>query len=207
MNLTLFAIVTGYLLGSIPTAYLLVRWQSRIDLRTAGSGNVGALNSFEVTRSRMVGLGVLMIDLLKGMAAVAVGRWIGGDASSTGFVAALAAVAGHNFPVWLGGKGGRGLATAAGASLVLGWGLVPLWCLAWALAFAGLRSVNPASTVACVVSPIVVFLLGHLLPGLPTASVPWYPWFVFILMVLILARLVGPTREYLQKLRARRRDT
>lgn len=206
MTLILFALVVGYLLGSIPTAYLLVRWQSRIDLRTAGSGNIGALNSFEVTRSRLVGLGVLTIDLLKGIAAVEAGRWIGGATPLPALVAALAAVAGHNFPVWLSGKGGRGLATAAGASLLLLWGLVPLWCLVWAVAFAFIRSVNPASTIACVISPIAVVLAGSVLPGMPADGGRAYVWFVVVLMILILARLIGPTREYIQELRVRRRD-
>lgn len=204
MNLILLAVFAGYLLGSLPAAFLLVRWQSRVDLRNAGSGNVGALNSFEVTRSRAVGLSVLVIDLLKGVAAVLAGLWIGGEEPSAAMAAALAAVAGHNFPVWLGFKGGRGLATAAGAALLLLWGLVPLWCLLWALAFAAIRSVNPASAVACVVSPVLVFLLGPLLPGVPPQGGVMYFWFTVGLMAVILTRLIGPAMVFLHEQRTRR---
>ena len=206
MDLIVLAVLTGYLLGSIPTAFILVRWQSRIDLRNAGSGNVGALNSFEVTRSRTLGLSVLTLDLLKGVAAVLAGRWIGGDAPLPAMASALAAVLGHNFPVWLRFKGGRGLATAAGAALLLVWGLVPAWCILWAMAFALVRSVNPASAVACTVCAVIVFLWPGLLPGAPAQEISMFPWFVLVLMLLILSRLIGPTREFFQEQRAKRRD-
>ena len=202
MSLILYAIGIGYLLGSIPTAFLLVRWQSRIDLRTAGSGNVGALNSYEVTRSRAIGLAVLVIDLLKGIAAVEVARLLGGDWPLTGMAAALAAVLGHNYTFWLKFKGGRGLATAAGAALVLLWGLVPLWCLLWVLAFALLRSVNPASAIATILSPVATGLWPGSVPGIP--GQPLTQWFIVLLMTLILARLVGPVREFMQEKRAER---
>jgi acyl phosphate:glycerol-3-phosphate acyltransferase len=206
VNLIFFAVCAGYLLGSLPAAFLLVRWQSRVDLRTAGSGNVGALNSFEVTRSRLVGVSVLVIDLVKGVAAVLAGRWIGGDASLPAMAAALAAVAGHNFPVWLRFRGGRGLATAAGAALLLMWGLVPLWCVLWAIAFSAIRSVNPASAVACVVSPAIVFLLGPLMPGVPPESGALYSWFAAVLMAVISTRLIGPTMTYLHEQHTRRQE-
>jgi acyl phosphate:glycerol-3-phosphate acyltransferase len=205
VDLLLCAVLTGYLLGSIPTAYVLVRWRSGIDLQHAGSGNVGALNSFEVTRSRAVGLSVLVLDLLKGVAAVLAGRWIGGDAALAPLASALAAVLGHNFPVWLGFKGGRGLATAAGASLLVFWGLVPAWCILWALAFAIVRSVNPASTVACLASAAIVILYPGLLPGVAAPDAALIPWFVTILMILILSRLIGPTWTFIQEQRAKRR--
>jgi glycerol-3-phosphate acyltransferase PlsY len=204
VELILLAALIGYLLGSIPTAFILVRWQSRIDLRTAGSGNVGALNSFEVTRSRTVGISVLILDLMKGVLAVIAARILGGDWPVTGMASALAAVLGHNYPVWLRFKGGRGLATAAGVALVLFWGLVPLWCLLWALAFALLRSVNPASAVASIVSPLFVFVWPGLLPGIPDGRSS--AWFVALLMILILSRLIGPVQEFVQEKREKRRD-
>jgi glycerol-3-phosphate acyltransferase PlsY len=204
VELILLAALTGYLLGSIPTAFILVRWQSRIDLRTAGSGNVGALNSFEVTRSRAVGVSVLVLDLLKGVCAVWAVRSFGGEWPLTGMVSALSAVLGHNYPFWLKFKGGRGLATAAGAALVLLWGLVPLWCLVWALAFALLRSVNPASALASIVSPVFVFLWPGDLPGIPDQRM--VRWFIVLLMILILSRLIGPVGEFIQEKRAQRRD-
>jgi glycerol-3-phosphate acyltransferase PlsY len=192
------AVLIGYILGSIPTAYLAVRWQSKLDIRTAGSGNVGALNSFEVTRSRAVGILVLVADLGKGIAAVVLASWLGGDIGAQ-MVAALAAVAGHNYPVWLQFKGGRGLATAAGASLVVFWGLVPAWCVLWVAGFAVLRSVNPASAVACALSVAVVFIAPTLLPGVPDPQGGVVPWFVAALMLLISFRLIGPVRSFIRE--------
>jgi acyl phosphate:glycerol-3-phosphate acyltransferase len=192
------AVLIGYILGSIPTAYLAVRWQSKLDIRTAGSGNAGALNSFEVTRSRAVGIAVLLADLGKGIAAVLLTSRFGGDIGAQ-MAATLAVVAGHNYPVWLWFKGGRGLATAAGASLIVFWGLVPAWCFLWAVGFAVLRSVNPASAVACVLSAAVVFIAPTLLPGVPDSQGTLVPWFVAALMLLILLRLVGPVRSFIRE--------
>jgi acyl phosphate:glycerol-3-phosphate acyltransferase len=193
------AVLIGYILGSIPTAFLAVRWQSKLDIRTAGSGNVGALNSFEVTRSRTVGIVVLLVDLCKGILVVFLSARVFRDGTGTQMVAALAAVAGHNYPVWMRFKGGRGLATAAGACLLIFWGLVPAWCLLWGAGFLVLRSVNPASAVACVLSATLVFIAPTLLPGSPDVQGVPVSWFVAALMVLILFRLIGPVTSFVQE--------
>lgn len=198
------AVLIGYILGSIPTAYLAVRWQSKLDIRTAGSGNVGALNSFEVTRSRVVGSIVLLGDLLKGTVAILLTIWLGGTAEAQ-MAATLAAVIGHNYPVWLRFKGGRGLATAAGAALVVFWGLVPAWCVLWAAAYGVLRSVNPASAVACALSTGLVFIAPSLLPGAPREPGIPVSWFVAALMTLILFRLIGPVWTFVQEKKNLRR--
>ncbi len=145
----------------------------------------------------------MILDLLKGVAAVEAARALGGEWPLTGMVAALSAVLGHNYPFWLKFRGGRGLATAAGAALVLLWGLVPLWCLLWSLAFVLLRSVNPASAVASIVSPVIIVLWPGSLPGIPDQRLT--PWFIILLMALILSRLIGPVREFMQEKRAQRR--
>src|SRR5512140_1590079 len=105
---------TGYLLGSFPTAYILVRWKSKTDIRMVGSGNVGGLNSYVVTKSKALAAIVVLIDALKGVAAVLIAPLITGDSFIFMAAAGIGAVLGHNFPVWLRFKGGRGLATAAG---------------------------------------------------------------------------------------------
>lgn len=116
-------LVLAYLLGSIPTGYLLVRIFRHEDIRATGSGNIGATN---VARSGATGLGVatLVLDALKGLLAVVIARHF---ALYTGFpngydleaLAGLAAVVGHIFPVWLGFRGGKGVATALGVFLAL----------------------------------------------------------------------------------------
>ena len=204
------ALVSGYLLGSIPTAYLVVRWKSRLDIRTAGSGNVGTLNSYLVTKSKIVGILVLLVDLLKGLSAVAVAPLFGGAppfmAQTLG---ALGAVAGQNFPVWLKGKGGRGLATAAGAMLPLVPWAVLLWVVAWSGAFAIMRKVNPANAVAT----LLVVLAGAAVPGsilqefLPEgASVGVFRILVIVVMGLVFIRHIGPLKEFSKERQEKKGD-
>lgn len=198
------AALFGYFLGSIPTAYLAVRWKSQLDIRKAGSGNVGTVNSFEVTKSVWVAGIVLIVDFAKGAAAVALARALFGASPDPGCWGGLGAVIGHNYPIWLGGKGGRGLATAAGAALLTLWGLIPVWVAFWAIAFTFMREVNPASAVACLLTALTVAVrqlpfpgeegLGGLTPAVYTA----------ILMTIIMVRLIDPVRSYIGGLNRRR---
>lgn len=194
----LLAAAFGYLVGSIPTAYLLVKWKANLDIRRVGSGNVGTLNSLEVTGSKRIGAAVLIVDLLKGLAAAG-GGWRFGDAYDVGVVAALAAVLGHNFPVWLSFKGGRGLATAAGAMLMLGWVVLPVWMVSWFAAYRVSKDVNVGNAVATLV--MVAFtvalrsdLLQQWIPAEP--SVGTFRLLVALMAFLILVRLVDPVRQY-----------
>jgi acyl phosphate:glycerol-3-phosphate acyltransferase len=114
---TYIALVSGYLLGSIPFAYLLARRHRGIDLRLAGSGNVGAANVLRTT-TKKIGVSAMALDVAKGIASVLVARQI--DPGTTGpAVAGVAAVLGHIYPVWLGFRGGKGVATTAGVFTIL----------------------------------------------------------------------------------------
>ena len=190
----------GYLLGSLPTAYLLVRWKADIDIRTAGTGNVGTLNSFEVTGSKIVGILVLLLDLLKGALAVQSGGWMGGGDGLHGAIAGVGAVVGHNFPVWLGFRGGRGLATAAGAMFMMSWICVPVWGVAWGAGFGFTRDVNAGNAFATIILlGIVLALPGSLAtPFMPrTIDDVSFRVAVSCLLVVILLKLVDPVRHYL----------
>jgi acyl phosphate:glycerol-3-phosphate acyltransferase len=194
--------VVGYLFGSIPTAYVLVRWKSNLDIRKVGSGNVGTLNSFEVTNSKLVGVGVLLIDLFKGVLAVLFVRGAMGDEFATLAWGGIGAIVGHNFPVWLGFRGGRGLATAAGVMLVLGWMFVPIWMGVWFIGKLISGDVNVGN--AC--GTIAVLLVGLLAPlsmlgKMIVDSAPVFDFKIFItvLTMVILFRLVQPVRDYFLK--------
>jgi acyl phosphate:glycerol-3-phosphate acyltransferase len=114
---TYIVLVTGYLLGSIPFAYLLARRHRGIDLRLAGSGNVGAANLLRTT-TKKIGVSAMALDVGKGIASVLVARQI--DPGATGpAVAGIAAVLGHIYPVWLGFRGGKGVATTCGVFSIL----------------------------------------------------------------------------------------
>lgn len=110
----------AYLLGSIPFGYLLVRFFRKEDIRAIGSGNIGATN---VARSGAKGLGILtlVLDALKGYIAVFIALHVSPGNLDLGALAAAAAIVGHIFPIWLGFKGGKGIATALGVFLALSW--------------------------------------------------------------------------------------
>jgi len=203
--------VAGYLIGSIPTAFLFVRWKSHVDIRTVGSGNVGTLNSYEVTKSKLVGVAVLVADFLKGVAAVHLASVF---APGAGFAAlavgGVAAVVGHNYPVWLRFKGGRGLATAAGVLISLQWLFVAFWGVWWAIGFWLTRKVNVGNVVGCLAILLVALLLPeHLLaPLLPAGAEDGeFRLFGVVLIGVVLIKHVAPVKQYLEERRADSKKT
>jgi glycerol-3-phosphate acyltransferase PlsY len=155
-------VILAYLLGSIPFGYLLVRLGGGGDVRETGSGGTGATN---VTRraGRWVGLLTLLLDALKGTVAVLIARVLmAGEASAQWWVAAaaVAAVLGHIFPVWLRFRGGKGVATGLGVFLVL----APLALLCALIAFVLIvwvsRYVSLGSITAAAILPLAVWALG-----------------------------------------------
>jgi len=153
MNVWIASVVIAYLLGSIPFGYLLVRIFRKEDIREKGSGNIGATN---VLRSGAKGLGLatLLLDLLKGLAAVMLARYLANGNYDIAIAAAVAAVLGHVFPVWLGFRGGKGVATALGAFLALTWPSAIGALLIFVAVFALSRYVSLASILASIALPI-----------------------------------------------------
>lgn len=115
-GLVVLALVIGYLLGSIPFAYLIVRLVKGVDIRKMGGGNVGAVNTMREI-GFLPGLGVLFADVAKGALAVLIAQWLGLHLYWV-FAAGFLAVVGHNWPVWLKFRGGQGLATTMGVLVV-----------------------------------------------------------------------------------------
>lgn len=158
-------VVVAYLCGAIPSGVLLAR-TAGIDVRRAGSGNVGATNVARTAGTRL-GILTLLADVAKGFLPTAVAAWIaGGDA--VGACAATATVLGHVFPPIPGGAGGKGVATALGASLALYPAAVPAMLGAFGLTLALGRWVSLASMVAAVVGPGSVAFLGY--PGIDVTA-------------------------------------
>ena len=198
----------GYLLGSFPTAYLAVKWIKRIDIRKAGSGNVGVLNAYTVSGSRVITLCVLLIDMAKGALAVMVTDTLIGHGFVYLAAAAIGAVLGHNFPVWLKFKGGRGLATAAGAALVLSWQLIIFWVVFWSAGFIMTRRVNVANTIASALTLVGVLAsppsyLRQII--LNDAQVPHFKYFCALLFGLILIKHIEPLQEFVKEVRNSKR--
>jgi glycerol-3-phosphate acyltransferase PlsY len=192
----------GYLIGSVPTAYLLVKWRYRMDIRRAGTGNVGGLNSFEVTKSKAIGAAVLIIDVLKGVLAVSVVAYIFGYVFIYLSLAAVGAVTGHNFSVWIGFKGGRGLATAAGAMLLISPLVVAVWMIIWVVVFIPTRKVHWGNIVTTVLTPFGLLLF----PGWPLSAtrgagieLTLFLVFGFVICGIIFLKHLKPLSELLKK--------
>lgn len=159
---TLAAVLIGsYLLGSIPFGYLAGRIVG-IDIRTAGSGNVGATNVVRVL-GKKYGYPVFALDVLKGFGAVMMSKLIAPGQPSEwnspeilGILAAMSSVFGHLYPPWLKFKGGKGVATSAGALLALTPAATLIGVAIWIIVFGLTRYVSLASIVAAVILPIVI---------------------------------------------------
>jgi len=166
MNL-MAAVILSYLLGSLPTAYLAGRMLKGIDIREHGSGNVGASNTFRVL-GRTPGICVLVIDILKGFLAVAVISRVLGVSGTFGIVlVGVAAVCGHNWTVFLGFRGGKGIATSLGVLIgltVIFPGLIPvvlISLMSWSAVLYWFRFISLSSIVASCILPVSMILTGQ----------------------------------------------
>ncbi len=152
----------GYLFGSIPTGYLLLKKSRGIDIRNEGSGNVGAYNSYDVTNSKLIGLSVLLVDLIKGILSVLIVKFIFPESFVFPALSLFFAVFGHCYNPWLNFKGGRGLATAAGGSLFFVPMLVGVWGILWVIFYIMRKDILFANIAATVMSILVVFNTGNI---------------------------------------------
>jgi len=159
MLYVLGALVVGYLFGSIPSGYLLARAAGLGDVRTIGSGNIGATNVLRTGNKGLAAL-TLILDALKG--AVPVWLTLHYLGLYPAMLAGLGAFLGHLFPVWLGFKGGKGVATYIGVLLGLAWEGVIVFAIAWLLVAFVTRFSSLAALVAAVAVPVALVFLGRL---------------------------------------------
>ena len=159
----------GYLAGSIPFGLLITRAMGLGNLREIGSGNIGATNVLR-TGNKGAAAATLILDALKGAVAVLVARALWGE--TAGMVAGAAAFLGHIYPVWLGFRGGKGVATFLGVLLALAWPVGLIACATWALAAKIGKISSLAALVAAGTAPVWLWLLGpqgSVWPGLAMA--------------------------------------
>jgi glycerol-3-phosphate acyltransferase PlsY len=157
MNI-LLAVLLSYLIGSIPTGYIICKILKGIDIRTAGSKNIGATNVARVV-GKKAGITTLILDILKGFVVViTIPRLFGSQSHNIEFACFLSVIAGHNWTIFLKFKGGKGVATTAGGLI----GLVPIVFLScfcvWCAIFALWRYVSLASIIAALSLPVFLFL-------------------------------------------------
>ena len=153
----LLSSLIGYLLGSFPTAYIFLQKTKGLDITQEGSGNVGAMNSFEVSNSKFVGISVLFIDLLKGGASVLIPILVFGNVFIYPAIGLLFAVFSHCYNPWIFFKGGRGLATAAGGAAIIFPYLLAVWVIFWVLFYVMRKDILLANIAATILSVLVLF--------------------------------------------------
>ncbi|MDK2820253.1 MAG: acyl phosphate:glycerol-3-phosphate acyltransferase [Clostridia bacterium] len=172
----LLALVLAYLIGSVPTAFLIGHYIYKFDIRRKGSGNVGATNALR-TMGTIPGLVVLAVDLFKGVLAVLLGQIFDGPGLAT--LMAFLAIIGHNWSIFLEFKGGKGVATAAGVILAMS-PISFFWiALIWAVITILTRYVSLGSIIAALVAPFIMLYYHR----------PWpYLLFTFIVAALIIYR-------------------
>ena len=152
------ALLIGYLLGSIPFGLVLTKLAGTQDLRTIGSGNIGATNVLRTGRKGLAAA-TLLLDALKGTAAVIITGYFWGP--NAAMLAGLGAFLGHLFPVWLKFRGGKGVAVYIGILLGLFWPAAIAFCLIWlGMAFA-FRYSSLSALVASVITPLLLWWFGH----------------------------------------------
>jgi glycerol-3-phosphate acyltransferase PlsY len=154
----------GYALGSIPFGLLLTHLAGVGDIRSIGSGNIGATNVLR-TGHRWLAALTLLLDALKGTLAVVLGYAVGarfGLAIDASLIAGLTAFLGHVFPAWLGFKGGKGVATYIGVVGGLAWPGAVIFCAVWLATAIVTRYSSASALAASVVTPVALFALGHI---------------------------------------------
>ncbi|NLL43157.1 MAG: glycerol-3-phosphate 1-O-acyltransferase PlsY [Firmicutes bacterium] len=177
----------SYLLGSIPFGLLIAKWWAKVDVRKHGSGNIGMTNVLRTTGAFCAAL-TLIGDMGKGMAAVLIARsFIGGDTFP--LVAGLAAVFGHNWPIFLRFKGGKGVATIAGLLVAYKPWVAAVLVTIWLAVLFASRYISLASIVVAVCLPIVLLFFGA-------------PWLELLLALMMAAVTVFRHRSNIERLRA-----
>ena len=198
--------IIGYLLGSIAFSKIVVKLTTGLDLSVEGSKNTGAMNSFETTGKKWIGVVVFILDALKGYAACMIVYHLFPDAENMMTLLSYAgvfAVIGHNFNLWLRMKGGRGLATSVGVLLFINPLAIPLWGICWLISYYGVRKhVHVANALATVATPIMVLVTPDLMIEITTLvafdEAARYFQLVSILCIVIFMKHIEPIQELLK---------
>lgn len=197
----IYSALIGYLLGSIPTAYLLLKKSHGIDITKNGSGNVGAMNSYEVSNSKRIGLYVFLLDALKGWLSSFIAYHFFGETFLIAMTALIASVFAHCYSPWLKFKGGRGLATSAGGSFFISLPVLVVWGLNWIAIYLFSKSIHLGNFMATIFTAIGVFLFPQLLikySFIAPAAILEFSITVAILMFIIFTKHILPMGDFLK---------
>jgi acyl phosphate:glycerol-3-phosphate acyltransferase len=194
-------LIIGYLIGSFPSAFLLLKKTRGVDVTRSGTGNAGAMNSYEVTGSKTIGIIVLLLDALKGMISVYIPLLLFSNDFTLAALGLLSAVLSHCFNPWLDFKGGRGLATAAGGIIIIFPFLLFIWLILWGIIFYMKKDIHFGNISASILSMLIVFNLAAVAfkyTNPQAESVSELVIFIAALFILILIRHMDPLRDILK---------
>ena len=167
------SILVGYLCGTIPFGLILTKSAGLGDVRNIGSGNIGATNVLRTGNKKVAAL-TLLLDAVKGTVPVVLMGWLFGTQGAV--LAGLAAFFGHLFPMWLGFKGGKGVATSIGVMFGLFWPLGLIFLAVWLAMAVMFRMSSLSALAASLLTPVWAFLFGHHELVLPTAIIGVAIW-------------------------------
>ena len=178
--------VLFYLIGSIPTAYIYMKLNHSKNILEKGSGNSRAMNVYDVTQSKLDGIIVLLLDLLKGLIPTSIFLWYKSFPQQELILPATCLIIGHNFPVWTKFKGGRGLSTAAGIMLAVNPMLVAIWLTSYFIECKIINNVHVSAVIALIVVPVSCWFFGMFLAKftIPRDSTIWYHDDVLLLLTV-----------------------
>ena len=189
MTTAIASILLAYLLGAIPFGYLLVKWRTGRDVRTMGSGNIGATNVLRTT-GRAAGVLTLLLDIGKGYVAVWLAGRLSGNSATVMSAAALAAMLGHAYPVFLRFRGGKAVATFLGAFLRLAAPAILASLIVFVIVVWRTRYISMGSIVSSGTFPLAVWVIVH------------PPWVVVAAAAAGGAFIIWRHKENIQRLRA-----
>jgi len=204
----LLSAIIGYLLGSIPTAYLVLKSKG-INITEAGTGNVGAMNSYEVTNSKYIGIFVFMGDAIKGLLSVYIPLLLFPYGFEYAAFALVFAVLAHCFNPWLGFKGGRGLAAALGGTVLITPFLPAIWVIVWVFTFLIKKDILLGNILANILALVVSIFIPNIVVryAFPKPdSISSLMFFIAGLMIIIMIKHFDPLMELLTKLNLIKKD-
>ncbi len=198
----LLSSIFGYILGSFPTAFILLKKVKKLDITTQGTGNVGAMNMYDVTQSKTLGILVLLIDALKGLFSVYLTLLFFPVHFIYPALALFFAVFSHCFNPWLKLKGGRGLATAAGGTLMLFPVMPGLWLAIWFISYFLKKDIIFSNVLSSVMSLLIILSASNTLYkySYPQAdTIPTLILFTVGVLSIILIKHIEPLQELINK--------
>jgi len=191
-----------YLIGSVPTAYIILKLFHKKDITQEGTGNVGAMNSYDVSGSKKTGIFVFIIDFLKGFIPVLIVLVFLKFDFNIVLLPLVAIITGHNFSVWIKFKGGRGLATAAGILIIFNFWIIIIWFVLYFISSLFKKNVHICNSIATILLPFVLLLMnsqGFSSSQYPGISNGIFNIFCSLLCFLILLKHITPILSIIRK--------